>query len=318
MASSLKHKYWIICTLLSVSLVFVGALLPALGAPLMFLYAVPTLILSRESGLLRGLTSAFVAALILFLGGNLAIAVLSLVSFSIQGALLGAVARDKRTGAELVLIGVSISLLCKITTVLLFYGMTGANPLSPGAEEIEKAVVAMWQSHLSGLSAGEAQLFVERLRSSVDSFVQLVPSILIMFSCVEVLAGYYISSRFHKKIHGEGYFSLPEFGEWNFPKSTIIAVFVSFLCELVSLRQPDAVFVGQIAANLGAVTRTLLVIQGLAVAYGIMTQRGFSRASRIILVVLAIIFDFFRSIFFIVGFIDIGYDLRKRLGGNDK
>lgn len=318
MASSSKLKCWIICTLFAASVFVMGTLIPLLGLPLMLFYSVPVLVVTYEIGVLFGVTCALTAASLILLICGPALSLVFLLTFALQGILLGSAAKKIKSGVDLVFSGLLISMFCKIVTVLVFFGLSGVNPLSPGMEEIEKSAIAMWQPYLSKLAPAEAQKFAEQLRLAVNMYILLIPSFFIMFSCAEVMASYFISSKYHKKLTGKSYFSLPEFERWSFPKNILLAFVVGFICELIAERRPEAALLRQIGLNLGMITQTLFVIQGLAVAYYLMRQRGFSRISRIIILAAVPLIAFLRGIFSLAGIIDIGFDLRKRLGRNDK
>ncbi len=318
MVSSSKQKCWTICTLLSVLIFIAGTLVPLLGLPLMFLYSAPILVVTMEAGLGYGIASALISTITIFFTFGPAFSLIFLLSFALQGILLALTTRKLSSGTDLVLAGLLIALCCKVVTVLLLARFTGVNFLFPGAEEIEKAVLTFWQSRLSSLAPTEALKLKEQLKAAAFQFAQLVPFVLIAFSSVEVLTNYFASSYVHKKMAGSHYFALPAFGTWSFPRNILLALMVGFFCEYLGEKQANAALLKQIGINLSTVTRALFVIQGLAVVYNLMQRRGFPRTSRIIMLIVTPLVTFLSDIFSIVGIIDIGFDLRKRLGRNSK
>lgn len=324
MTSSSKFKCWIICTFLAVSIFTLSTLMPLIGLPLMLLYSVPVLIVTYEIGLVAGVTCSLAAASLLLVLSGPALSMIFLLTFAMQGIFLGSAAKKIKAGVDLVFSGLLISMFCKIVTVLVFSGvlafsgLSGVNILSPGVEEIEKSVLIMWQSYLSKLTPAETQKFTEQLRLAIDTYVLLIPSFLIMFSCVEVMVNYFVSSNYHKKLTGNSYFSLPDFERWHFPKNILLAYVLGFTCEFLSEKRPDVILFKQVGINLVTITQALFVIEGLAVVYYLTRQRGFSRIFNIAMLVAVPLVAVLRGIFSLVGIIDIGFDLRKRFGRNDK
>lgn len=318
MVSSSKQKCWTICTLLGILIFIAGTLVPLFGLPLMFLYSVPILVVTLETGLGYGIMSALITTTTIFFMFGPAFALIFFLAFALQGIFLAFIAKKLNSGTDLVLAGLLIALFCKVATVLLFAHFTGVNFLFPGVEEIEKAVLTFWQSRLSSLAPTEALKLRENLKAAAYQFAQLVPFVLIAFSSIEILANYFVSSYVHKKIAGDHFFSLPAFGTWSFPKNILLALVVGLFCEYIGEKQADAALFKQVGINLSTITRTLFVIQGLSVVYNLMQRRGFPRTSRIIILVVTPLISFLSDIFSIVGIIDIGFDLRKRLGRNDK
>jgi uncharacterized protein YybS (DUF2232 family) len=122
----------------------------------------------------------------------------------------------------------------------------------------------------------------------------------------------------HKRRSGEKFFSLLPFSRWSFPRNILVVLVVGFVCERMGDKLPDIYLLRQAAINLSAVSRTLFVIQGLAVAYCFMEFRGFPRAVRVIMIIVTPFISILGDIFSILGIADMGFDLRKKTRGKSR
>lgn len=307
----------LIFSIIGACLFLTGTLLPVLALPMMLFFSCPTLILSYERGLASSTASSLLAASILFFFLPPIFGMIYALTFGLAGAIMGLLARKIEPVGDLLILAIISSLVCKLAVTFIFFRLTGSNFLAPDAAQIEQAINAFAQSRFAGMSGGNLKMFEENIDGVVAYLIMLIPYSLIFFTTVETICCYFTASFFHKKRTGETFFRLPPFGEWSFPKNVIVALFVGFLCDLLSSRNPEMHIIKQIGANLAAISRTLFIIQGLAATYCIMTLRGFSKFIRVAIIIITPLFSILGDIFSIVGIVDLGFDLRKKLGGNN-
>jgi uncharacterized protein YybS (DUF2232 family) len=189
---------------------------------------------------------------------------------------------------------------------------TGFNLLSPDTADIERTLLALFESPVAALSGTGASALREDIAGRVRYVKLLIPFNMILFVTLEVFLSYALSSKIYTARGGEAFFKLPPFGKWSFPRNILAALMVGLVCGYASQRDPDAYFLAQVSANLGTLTWTLFAIQGLSVAYCFMEARGFPKAVRVAIILLTPITQYLGSLFSIVGIIDMGFDLRKR------
>lgn len=320
MSSSLKGKYWVICTAMGAALFTLGSVMPVLAFPLMLVYSTSVLAISLDLGFFAGLASAFFTSGVIFFALGPVFALTYLLSYSLQGLILAPLSRKIPDGPELLAAGTVLSLICKVLTVVVFSRITGVNVVAQGTEEAARAMMAMVQARGANLSSAELLRMSEQIKEAIDYVVLFTPSIMILVSGMEILANCYAASYLHKKMSGDRFFTLPPLASWRFPRNILLALVVALICDFAGQRQPDAAIYRQIAANLGMMTRTLFVIQGLSLACYLMQRHGKPPSSRIIILVAAVamLLTVVRDMLSILGLIDIGLDLRNRLGRNSK
>jgi uncharacterized protein YybS (DUF2232 family) len=311
-------REWLICSAIGFVLFVVGVFMPFLAMPIIVIYPFPLILLTYKRGPSCGLLSVFFVAFAVFFLFSATLSIIYFIAFGLSGILLGVASRRVK-GVELVLLGISCSLICKLTAVFFVYRATGVNLLSPDMASIEQMFMSIAESHLPSLAGGDLPGFRQNLSNNLYYIVMLVPFSLILLSSTEVLLSYGLSSRLHRRRTGEDFFELPPFGSWAFPKNTIIALVIGFVCELAAGWKPEISYtLKQLSANLGAITWTLFTIQGLAVAYYFMELRGFPKITRVAIIVLTPIIPVLGIIFSVVGIVDIGIDLRKWARGKHR
>jgi Predicted membrane protein len=296
---------------MSFAMFVIAVFLPVLALPLMLLFPLPFAILSLERGMSAALASGGVVAL--FIAGALAAplqAIAFFLLFCLAGSLLGLALRRAESGGDVLLAGVMASVCCKLCVIFLIAYLTGVNLLSPDAATMERSI-DIFASY--GLFS-DAAIPREEMVRAVEHEIFLMPHKILLLCAVEVLLCSLAASRIHGKRTGEILFALPPLGLWRFPKNILIALLLGIFLELIATHNEGMEVVLQAGENLGAVIRSLFVLQGLSVTWYFMEIRAWPRFAGIA-VLLSAVLPFFGDIFSIVGVLDIGFDLRKRTGG---
>jgi uncharacterized protein YybS (DUF2232 family) len=307
-------KVWIICTVAGYILFVIGTIMPVLSIPLMLIYSCPALLLSYERGLSHALTSGLAVSLFLTLILHPSFAAACFLAFWVPGAILGILSHRIKGHGELLVSGVTVCIIFKITAAFAAWRLTGSNFLTLDAAEMERYIMAVSASGLRSLSGGDALKFKEMVGETVNYVIMLMPYTMIVFSAAEAVACFSLSSYICSRTGKTAFFSLPPFENWSFPKNILVAFAVGFVCNMISNGDSGMRLVKQIGANLDAVTRSLFIIQGLSVIYHILGLNGVPKVMRIALVVLAPFISLAGNICVIVGIFDMGFDLRKRVG----
>ena len=300
-------------SLLSVASFYTGLFVPLLTFPLMCFYAFPALYITKQHGIVYSAIWAFITSALLTVSFGAVFSLIFICSFGAAGVLLGLLARRVTDSVALLVNGVALSLAAKLAAVLLIYAITGVSLLSPDVSEVETAVRTFFAG--TPLGAGWMQSGSD-INAAIQHVIMLIPFSIILFTAIEVLACYSLASKLARRASGSGFFALPPMSGWSFPKNILVALLVSFVCELLAQRDADYYFLRQIGANLGALLRVLFIVQGLAVASFFLRGKALVRIARPLLIVLAVLVGQVGDIFSIAGIIDIGFDLRKRFGGN--
>lgn len=313
MFSSSALKDLTITSLLGFGLFVAGVLLPALALPFMFLYSFPTLLLSYERGIRLALLSAFLVAFALFALLSPLLPLVYFQTFGLLGVFLGFAVKRVKNVPDLILLGIFVSLLCKIATTVAIFRATGINLFAPDTAEMEKAFLSLAGSKLAIVSEGLFPSLEGDLRRTLDYMVLLIPYSVIFFSVVEVVLSLLLSSYVHKRRTGQPFFALPPFSAWSFPRNVLFALVAGLVLDLLAQKSPDSQLLKQISVNLVAVTRSVFIVQGLSVGYFFMESRGFPKMAKIAVVMITPLISAMSDLFSILGVLDIGFDLRKRM-----
>lgn len=312
MVSASNFKEIMLASLLSFGLFFCGMLIPILAFPLMFLYSFPSLMLTFRQSAASGVTCVIITTSALFMIFPPLLPLIFFQAFGLAGVFLALAAKKIKNAPDLIIAGVIISLGCKLLTAFIIYTLTGVNLFAPDTAELEKAL-ASFVGSMSSFSPAASESIRKNPGLVIDEMVLLIPYTIILFSIVEVLLTFILSSRLHKKATGEVFFKLPPFAEWTFPQNVLFAMIVGLICELISQKAENPYFLRQLSVNLVALTRTFFIVQGLAVACNFMETKGFPRAARIVMIVLTPLIGVLGDMFSILGILDIGFNLRKRI-----
>lgn len=318
MQKTVLIKNVLVFAIIGACLFMAGILLPLIALPAMLFFALPALLLSYEDGTASAVASVAFGALILCVFVSPFFSVIYAVAFGLPGVLTGQAAKKIKSAGDLILCSVVCSLACKLTVVYLFYKMTGNNLLIPDSSQIEQVLASIAQSRFGEISGSGMKAFEENIDNVVAYLIMLIPYSLIFFAVTETMCCCIAASFIHRKKNGEPFFLLPPFGEWAFPKNVVIALLAGFVCDIIASKNPEMYIMKQVGANLNAVSRTLFIIQGLAATYCVMSLRGFSKFVRVAIIVITPLFTFLGDIFSIVGIVDLGFDLRKRLRGTSR
>lgn len=262
MFSSSTLKDLAITSLLGFGLFLAGVLLPVLALPLMFLYSFPTLLFTYERGARLGLLSAFLVTFALFAILPPLLPLVYLQTFGLLGVFLGFAAKRIKNVPDLVLLGIFVSLLCKVSATVAVFRATGVNLFAPETAEMEKTLLALAGSKLATLSSEVLPSFEGDLRRTLDSMILLIPYSVIFFSALEVVLSLLLSSRVHKRRTGEPFFVLPPFSSWSFPKNVLFALVMGLVLDLFAQKNPDSRLVKQISVNLVASPEPSLSCRG--------------------------------------------------------
>jgi uncharacterized protein YybS (DUF2232 family) len=263
------------------------------------------------------LTSAAAASMLLAVFMPPVFSLIYFIMFGLSGALMGVLARRIHAATDLMPAAVMVSLTGKILAAFIIFAASGVNLMAPDAAEMERAILSLLESGALALSGVD----VERMRSEISSVVNyiilLIPFNIILFSSVEALISLYLASYAHRRRYGDGFFSLPPFGEWRFPKNVLLALLVGFLCGLAPA-EADYYVLRQVGLNLNALTRTLFILQGLSLAYFFMERKGFSKFPKAVMIILTPLMPILGDIYAIFGLLDIIFNFRKRARGIEK
>ena len=286
--------------------------LPVVGLLVSLVCPAPLVVLGLRHDLKRALLGTFVATLLPAALLGVVTALFFLLGFGVLGVGLGYLARRCKTGAEVMLYGLVISLVSKLVLMVILIKTTGLNPFSlDGAsfQETLDSVVGLYGT--VGLSAESVEAMRGQFETMIALLPRIFPALLVMASAMDCFLSYVISGAIVKRLGGMALPPLPSFAQWRFPKSVFWALLAAMVLQLLGPSLgPFAVEAG---LNLRLIVSMLFFFQGLSVVWFYLVSRKIIAPLRYLLIFLLAFIPFLSQIVLVLGVVDIWYDLRTRL-----
>ncbi|WP_338450414.1 YybS family protein [Niallia oryzisoli] len=282
---------------------------PILGAVVNLFLSLPFIMFAAKHNRQSALVFMVAATLLSLIVGTFFAIPLTL-AYGLTGIVMGDFIRNQKGRAAVFLAG-SITFLLNLViqyavAVALFKMDFIKQSIDLVRESVEQSM-----SMLEALGQEPNSTILEQLNTGIDLLQSLVPSIFVMISLATVffiqLVSFPIIKRFGVKI-GEW----KSFRELTLPKSLIYYFFIAFAASLFIHAEAGG-YVYLALTNILFVLQLLMVVQGLAFIWYYSHLKGWPKALPILITVFVFILPFLLYIVWILGIIDLGFDLRKRV-----
>ncbi|WP_100374316.1 YybS family protein [Bacillus sp. FJAT-45037] len=294
-------------TLLAITLyVPFAAMITVWALPLPFiLYVV-------RQGLKPGIMLFAVTIMLAFMISGL-IGLPATLFFGLAGLVIGELYRRKLTAFS-VLIGAS--LVYMFNMLMIYVGLMlfmDENPIQfMSALLREQIKVAEATLTAMGQDATDA---LAPMNDAVDMIVHMVPAMIIMsgvgLAVISILvAGLILRRLGHKPTQ------FPPFRDWQFSKSFLWYYLIVMILVLVGQEEGSTMFI--IVWNLLPILEVIMMVQGFAFVFYYCYHKQVNRTVPIIIVIVTLIINPLTQIIRIIGIIDLGFDLRKRIKSEKK
>ncbi len=288
-------------------LAFMTVILPILASVLMWILPLPFIVYVVRNSWKPGLMLLVVASFVSFVIGGV-ILILSAVVFGTSGIVVGELIRRKKT-AFTVLLGGS---LAYIANFMLFFILSivvfDLHPIKVIQDIMMESVNAGKGMLLAIGQDPSAQL--DQLVEFIERLIYLAPALIISTAVFYALFTQLISYAILKRI-GVKFEGFKPFRDWTFPKSFLWYYLIASIFILIGLEEGTTLFI--VMWNLFPLLEIAMTIQGLAVVFFYCHAKGLNKSIPIILVIVSIIAPFLLYIYRILGIIDLGFELRKRI-----
>ncbi|MBU9710911.1 YybS family protein [Evansella tamaricis] len=288
-------------------LTFITLLIPVVGIISMFLLPVPFVFFTKKYGLkpaiLFGILSFFF--IFIFVGP---VALPITISFAIGGIVIGELYHREKD-AFAVLLGGSLSFISSL--LVLYIGsilLLGVNPM----EEMQNIFTESLETteEMLILLSMEDDSVLEVAEEMIQQFVYVAPTIIIMLGVFFAFVVQWISSRFLiRRKYTISQF--PPFREWTFPRAFIWYYLITYLFLLIGTEVGSPMYI--VIVNLRPILETVMVIQGFCFMYFYFHHKKKSIVWPILLTITAFLLPILLYIIRILGIIDLGFELRKRM-----
>jgi uncharacterized protein YybS (DUF2232 family) len=260
----------------------------------------------------KGIIVFLVAATIISLIVGTVLAVPFTLLFGTTGITLGYLSQKNKSRTTILM----VATLVFIINVLIQYGAAVVLFDFNFVKETTQMMQQSFETSFKMLgAAGQSTTEVEKLKEQMDTMLKsiqtLLPSMLVMGSFGMVfflqLINFPILKRFGFKIS-----QWKPFRELSLPKSILWYYLITALLSMV-LRPEDGSYIHTALWNLSYILQILLVVQGLSFIYFASHLKGWPKVIPIMATVLLVLIPLILYIIRILGIIDLGFDLRKRL-----
>jgi len=288
-------------------LVLVTLLIPVLGLVSLFLLSIPFIFYTKKYGIKAGGVLSALSFLVFFLILG-PIAFPFFLIFAVSGVVIGECYRRKKDAFG-VLLGGSLSFI--IAFILVYVGsivILDVNPVQEFQEAmIESTDVADEMLLVIGAEEGAV---LEAVEVFIDGLTVIAPTLIIMIGVVFAFIVQMIATFLLRRNNHE-IKRFPPLREWGFPKAFIWYYLLTYLLILIGVEEGTQMFI--VIANLTPILDMVMVIQGIALVFYFFYHKRLSTAIPVIIVVISVLFPISLHIVRILGIIDLGFDLRKRM-----
>ncbi|WLR55155.1 DUF2232 domain-containing protein [Mesobacillus subterraneus] len=153
---------------------------------------------------------------------------------------------------------------------------------------------------------------IKQFEAMIDMMEVLMPSMFVMASFLIVFLLQLVSFPFLKRFG----IQVPTWGPFrdlNLPKSILWYYLIAMIAALIMQPEKGTYWFWAIS-NLTFILQMLMVLQGLSFVFYVTHIKRYPKAVPIIIIIVTFLLPFVLYIVRILGIIDLGFDLRKRLG----
>ena len=196
-------------------------------------------------------------------------------------------------------------ILLYVLTILLFQ-----LDLAQLMEEASAQSVQTAESMLNALGQETTEEVIATYNTMIQQVLYLLPSLLVLASFISAWISQYLAGIFLRKFKVEVK-PFPPLRELVLPKSLLWYYLVVIILSLMSLEEGTTFYIAIV--NLSFILMILMTIQGFSFLFYFFSTKGMSKAIPITILIISFLMPPLLYIIRMIGIIDIGFDLRKRL-----
>lgn len=149
------------------------------------------------------------------------------------------------------------------------------------------------------------------LEEQMQNFKNLIPSSIAIVSIVIAFVSQWLSYKVTNRLY-QAEFSFPPFRQFNLPIALLWIYFIAIIASLFEMNQESDLAIALL--NVLTLTAMLLVLQGFSFLFFFSYTKNIPVAVPIVVIVLTVLFPpIFLTLVRIIGIIDLGFSLKKRL-----
>lgn len=290
-------------------LVFITLFIPVISLLTIFLLPVPFILFTNKHGLKSGAVLGAVSFVLIFLITPLSLPIT--VSFAIGGIVIGELYRRKKHAFE-VLLGGALSFIGAL--ILNYIGsivLLNTNPVQVIQELFMESLETSEQ--MLSLVGQQDQQALEIVEVFINQLSYTAPSIIILLGTAYAFIVQWLGSRTMKYLNYD-YTPFPPFREWQFPKAFIWYYLITYVILLIGVEEGTPLFI--VTSNLTPILEAVMIIQGLSFVFFFFHLKNRTKVIPIVITIISFLLPFLLHLIRILGIIDLGFELRKRMKSN--
>ncbi len=294
--------------LLLLVIIFIPAIISVL---FMFILPVPFVVYSYRYGFKSG-TIVLIASTLVSVIIGLAFALPTTLLMGLGGLFIGGTMHKKRSPYETLAMG-SVGFMIGFAAVFLisqaFFGVNFTEQFN----QIMDQSISRAEGMLGTFGGSDAEDRLDQFKEQLQRLPDLIPSMLAMlgvtFSFISQWLSYKLLNRVEKTK-----LQFPPFRELNLPSSLLWYYLAALVFELFIKNQEGMLYLASV--NVYTITAFFLVLQGFSFIFHFAYQKKMSKAIPIIILIVTILIPtILMELVRLLGIIDLGFSLRKRVQG---
>jgi uncharacterized protein YybS (DUF2232 family) len=291
-------------------LLLITLYIPGLGLVVNLFLSLPFMFFGAKHDVKSSAVFTLAAVLLSMILGSL-LAIPFALAYGTTGAVVGYMIREGKSRFASYIAGSLVFLLNLVTQYALSVILFKINIIDKMVEVFRASVdQAIKMAEQMGQTPDES--VIKQFESMIDMIEVLVPSMFVMGSFLIVfllqLASFPLLKRFGISVP-----TWRPFRDLNLPKSILWYYLITMIAAM--FMQPEkGTYWFWVISNLSVILQMLMVLQGVSLVFYVTHVKRYPKAVPIIVIILIFLLPFVLYIVRILGIIDLGFDLRKRLG----
>ncbi|NEU32638.1 DUF2232 domain-containing protein [bacterium LRH843] len=293
-------------------ILLISTYVPFVGFLTFWALPLPFIIYVVRRGLKPGFLLLVIACFLAFFVGGLP-SIPAAVVFGSAGMVIGELYRRKLSGFAVLL---GAGLIYTLNMLLVYIGLifiVGENPMKAAAQ-MTREQIELARSALTSFGQDPGQS-LEQMDKMIDQITYLAPLMIVGLGIVLALITLSLSSRVLRRL-GHEVNPLPPFRTWQFPKSFLWYYIIVLVIAMVGAEEGTMMYMAIL--NLFPLLEIALTVQGFAFIFYYCYHKKVTKALPVLLIISAVVIAPLLHIIRILGIIDLGFDLRKRIKSQRK
>lgn len=282
-----------------------------LGFITIFLLPLPFIIFTIKHGYKKSFILV-IAALMLSVAVGSILTLFAALMFASTGVVIGELFHRKQQDYFILLVGSVVFLINMVLIYVLSILFLKVNMINEAIESL-RASTDSASSFLKAIGQKPKEEMVQNLNNMFDMFQTLVPSSFILGSVIFTFITLAICKPILKRLRLTTN-SWPPFRNFILPKSLLWYYLLVTVFMFIPFEKGTFMYIALV--NLFYLLQILMIIQGFSFIIFYSYQKGIKKAILIIMIILSFIMPFLMDIIRILGIIDLGFNLRKRLSND--